>query len=108
MFIAPVCSACGGVITDFSDANAVVIGTDDSDGGEFLGRIASDATLTRLPGHVVIVHKRCDTTECTPWTPLDNLMFADQRYEFEKPLPERGKRRAKPQRKSLRRKRSAA
>lgn len=83
IWFAPVCSACGELVTDLEDANVVTIGDDGSD-PEFIGVIDRDATLSKLPGHGVVVHKRCDKTECVPWKPCDTIFRADQRYSFEK------------------------
>lgn len=90
LFFAPICGACGEVITRFDEANLVTVYSDpesqDADALP-LGARMDGASLFRLPGTATVLHKSCDVGRTYPWKPLDTILKSDQRYSFEKPLP---------------------
>ena len=92
IFFAPLCSVCGELITDFSEANICVLdrhGDFDWSSLEKLADLTDGTKVLRIPGETVAVHWQCDSDHyrLLPWKPMRTILKSDQRFEFEKPLP---------------------
>jgi hypothetical protein len=88
IFFLPICSACREPIIRFDEANIVTAGSDAKPDAplQSLGTI-DGASLLRLPGFAIALHKSCDRDRMYPWKPLNTILKSDQRYDFEKPTP---------------------
>ena len=89
LFFAPVCGACGEVITKFDEANLVTTYSESESQGDPAIPLGTrdGASLFRLPGTATVLHKSCDVGRTYPWKPLNTILKSDQRYDFEKPQP---------------------
>lgn len=89
----PLCNGCGEPITRFAEANIVTLSDPESENAplQSLGTI-DGASLDRLPGKAIALHKACDRDGNYPWAPLDTILKSDQRRDFEKPIPSKPRR----------------
>jgi len=91
LVVLPRCGVCGGIISNFDEANLIAkekTTREDDLPMKRIGTANERDALLLVSDEVLAVHRHCDPG-WKPWKPLNTVFKSDQRDEWQKPNGER-------------------